>query len=210
MFLGVALLNPFILRVSKAINSNLRYFLVLLLIYIGYLGLVNLQKFFDGTLSLLYEHVVLYTIGYGVIAAIGIRLKKLNKYEMIFIASISFAAFLAIGLNNNFALTSTAKFPPTTYYFSYAIGMIFLLKMMLEYNLIFKLFDNRFVYFISENSMWIYLWHIIPVYGLGILGDLVPILNNNFIAQFLLVFVFASLAAWIQNLMITKLNTIKN
>ena len=161
-------------------------------------------------MELFYQHLVLYTIAFGIIAAIGIRLKKINQYEMIIITCISFSTFLIMGFNNNFALTSTAKFPPTTYYLSYAVGMIFLLKMMLDIPHIFKLFDNKFVYFISQNSMWIYLWHIIPVYGISLISDQITFIENSYIIQFLLVITFSVIVTYTQNKLISKFRSIKN
>lgn len=210
VFLGVALLNPFILRASNAIKSNLKYLIILLFLYIGYLGLVNLQQYLDGIMELFYQHLVLYTIAYGIIAAIGIRLKEINQYEMIIITCISFSTFLIMGFNNNFALTQTAKYPPTTYYLSYAVGMIFLLKMMLDIPHIFKLFDNKFVYFISQNSMWIYLWHIIPVYSISLISGQITFIENSYIIQFLLVITFSVAVTYTQNKLISKFRTIKN
>lgn len=205
VFLGVALLNPLILKVSNHIESNKKYFLLLLATYVFYLSLTMLQKYMISSLAFLYEHIILYTIGYGIIAAIGIRLKKLSNNEMLLISIISFIIYILIGIQNDFVLTSVAKYPPVTYYFSYALGAIFLLKLLLEYKPIFKIFDNKLVYFISKNSMWVYLWHIIPVFGIQVVSNATDTFLDNFIIQFVIVFIFSITATWCQNWLSNKI-----
>lgn len=200
VFLGVALLNPMILKISNKIQKNSVYFLILLVIYLFYLTIASLQNFMSSEFALIYEHLVLYTIAYGIIAAIGIRFKKLNKKELFFGALVFLLFYIGLGIVNNFELTSIAKFPPTTYYFSYALGIIFALYLILDIPIIFNVLNNKFIHYVSENSLWIYFWHIIPVYSLSIITDIIPIIGENFILRFIFVVIVTTVLVIIQNL----------
>ncbi|MGH2097432.1 acyltransferase family protein [Aerococcus urinaeequi] len=209
VFLGVALLNPIILKISESIDQNKYYFFFLLIIYFGYLGLVYLQRFFSGFLNILYEHVILYTISYGIIAAIGVRSKKIDKKEMIIISVFSFIIYFLIGYSQSFPPTQIAKYPPTTYYLSFAVGMIFLVRLLLSHTFIYNLCDKKFTHFVSTNSMWIYLWHIIPIFGISLVPERISIIDNNFILQFILVFSFSIVATFIQNELLKRIKSLR-
>lgn len=189
VFVAVAMLNPFILRFSLRTKENSKYFLILGMIYLGYLGLTVLNQSLNEITAFFFEHLVLYTIGYGLIAAIGIRFKQLSKKEIWigFIGSI--LIYLILAFVNDFYLVSMAKYPPTTYYISYAIGAIFGLTLLLDVKAVFNVFDNKLVYYISKNSMWFYLWHIIPVYFIGVSQIFIPILETSWVARFLYVLI---------------------
>ncbi len=55
-----------------------------------------------------------------------------------------------------FTLTSAAKYPPTTYYFSYALFIGLGLYDILSIKSVLNIFDNKFIYFTSKYSFDIY------------------------------------------------------
>lgn len=199
VFLTVALLNPIILKFSNQTERNYKYFSVLGVIYVSYLALTILNGRFDGRLSLLFGELILNSIGYGIVAAVGVRFNKLTKKNMLVAIVASFTIYIGLGFVNGFALTNIAKYPPTTYYLSYAFGCIFLIYLLLKNKYVFKLFDNKLVYFVSENSLWFYLWHIIPVYSLYLLEAFIPVFANSFIVRGIYVFIVALIFTLIQN-----------
>ncbi|MBP1934987.1 acyltransferase family protein [Ammoniphilus resinae] len=199
VFVAVAFFNPLILEVSQKIKNNSIYILFLIAVYFVYLGLIQISNLLTGPIGVLFEHFVLYTIAYGLIAAIGIRIKQMSKKEILAIAIILLGVFIILMFVYDFKLTGTAKYPPTMYYISYALCVIFGLYLLLGLRRIFKLFDNKFIYFLSNDSMWIYLWHIIPIYLIELFGSSMPIINANFVTRFIFVFVIACLLTNIQN-----------
>lgn len=209
VFVVVALLNPFILRFSKGVKENRKYFSIIGVIYIGYIGLTLLNRYLSGTPALLFEHLVLYTIGYGLIAAVGIRFKQLSKREVWSGFIVSVLVYFVLAYSNGFALTSIAKYPPTTYYLSYAMVATFGLSLLLEVKPIFNIFNNKFVYFISENSMWFYLWHIFPVYSMSIVERFIPILETSWVLRFVYVFIVTIILTLVHSWVMDKLEESK-
>lgn len=194
----VALLNPIILKISQKIISNTKYFIGLLLIYILYLGLISISTQLNGIVKLVFENIILHSIGWGIIAAVGIRLKKLNKKELFIYSGIFLLIFIFLMIRNNFASTQGYKYPPTMYYMSYGIFISFLLMILLDIKFIYNMFDNKFVKYISYNSLWLYYWHIIPIYILKIYEDFLYILNYNFITKYIFIFIFALIVTFEQ------------
>lgn len=199
VFLLVALLNPVLLMMSKKVNSNVNYFLILTAVYLVYLVLVQVLHVLDGFSDILYRSVVLYTIGYGLIAAIGIRIKQLSRKEIGALTVLFLCIYVFLMFQNDFALTSIAKYPPTMYYLSYAFFASLFLYLLLDRKMIYKIFDNKFISFNSENSFWIYLWHIIPVYIISLFGNDIPFIEYNFVTRLLFVFSIACLLTILQN-----------
>lgn len=84
----------------------------------------------------------------------------------------------------NILSISIYKFPPRLYYWSYGILISCLLLVVCKNFKISK--ESRLVAFISRWSLWIYLWHIIPVK----IAERVFVGNNLWVIRF--VFVLAS------------------
>lgn len=73
--------------------------------------------------------------------------------------------FIALAVLNNFALVSVEKYPPTAYYLSYGMMASVILYLLLETDakIILILKKNKLIRWISQNSLWIYLWYIISI-----------------------------------------------
>lgn len=171
IFLAIALINPLLLRLNRKIHNSYVYIFVLLVVYGLYVGVCSGYKLIlPRRFAMFFEHYILYAIGYGLIAALGIRIYKLTKRNIGMIGLICIGIYLCIAFNKNFELTGHYKYPPTTYYFSYALGLIMFMWLLLDVKPLIQILNNKFVCFLSENSFWIYLWHIIPVYAIGKFG----------------------------------------
>ncbi|MDB8459165.1 acyltransferase family protein [Turicibacter sanguinis] len=209
VFFLVAILNPIILYISRNIKSNVNYFIVLMAIYIVYLGLVGINSQLNGLAKLIFENIIVVSIGWGLIAAVGIRLKKLNKKELFLYAGIFLIIFIFLMIKYDFTSTQNYKYPPTMYYISYGLFVSFTLLLLLDIKCIYNIFNNKIVKYISVNSLWLYFWHIIPIYILSIYGESLPILNDNFISRFIFIFVFALILTISQQKIHAKIAPIK-
>lgn len=184
----VSALNPLFLKISKKIKYNMNYFVFLMFCFVLYhiLSLINTEL--SGELQVYYENFVLLGFGYGIISAIGIRLPQMNQKEII-IGSLWFlTAYLVLMNLNDFIPIQKFKYPPTIYYFSYGLFISFCLYSLLAIPIIRKFFDNKFVQYISNNSLTLYYWHIIPTYLLAIYGTELSFLKINFFIEFGFVF----------------------
>lgn len=106
---------------------------------------------------------------------------------LIFIFAIEFISF---SLVNNWAPVQTEKYPPTAYYLSYGmlISLILYVYLQTDRKAIKALKCCRGVSWISQNSFWIYLWHIIPV---KLLMDYEVMCIDNWLLRYVIILLSA-------------------
>ena len=205
IFFLVALFSPFILYISKRIKSTFLYFLVLLTGYGIYTFFIIIgNTFLSGSIYLLYEQTFLYGFGYILVAAIGVRFLAMSKNELIWLGSISFIVYLLFGLYMDFPSTQDFKNPPTLYYISYGVFISVGLYFLVSIEKVKNVMSNRFFMFISRNSLWLYFWHIIPVYLLRIYGE-ASVLKSSFLLEFSFVLFTSLLLTFMHNIIINKI-----
>jgi fucose 4-O-acetylase-like acetyltransferase len=175
VFVLVAIASPLLLKLYQYLQNEVKYFLVLLSIYIGYRALFYLSETSAidlGVLENTVENYVYYGIPYSCLFGLGIALPNLQKRSLKFIALFFLAAFivlLAYSLEEYGRIISTQelKYPPSLYYFSYGALVTLLLftvtgKWMKQQPDFAEKYPVliRFIVFLSTSSLWIYLWHI--------------------------------------------------
>ena len=211
VFFIVALLSPFILQLSKKIESNRQYFLWLVTGYVVYAMLLsvkpylngvyqyldNINRHLDGVLRLVYADIITYGLGYGLIAAFGIRLARLSLKELDYSCALFFITFLVLAYMHHFAPTQAFKYPPRLYYISYGLSVSLLLYRLLDYKPLQKIMDTKFSRFISRTSDWVYFWHILFVYVITLFSDTLPFIAGNLVGRFLFILTSALLVAYI-------------
>lgn len=155
-----------------------------------------------------YSNVIPYTL----IFLIGTKLLNCTSKQLYLLLLISLLIFSVVVVYN-FLMSSTLyptqtdKYPPGIYYISYSFFMSLLsLIAIRKIKLIYNLANIKAVIFISSNSIWIYLWHIVFV----MITDKTSIW---FIWRYLLVYTCAIIIFLIQHKLITlwtkKLNDVK-
>lgn len=99
-------------------------------------------------------------------------------------------------------VTQAMKYPPSVYYLSYAIFVSALLWFFSEriLDVIRYLRFENIMLFISQNSIWIYLWHI----------PFIKYIDTNFMSKYGFVYLGATCITFLQvwlvsNLLIPKL-----
>ncbi|MBB3108539.1 peptidoglycan/LPS O-acetylase OafA/YrhL [Paenibacillus phyllosphaerae] len=205
VFFVIAVISPFLLKLSQVIKNNFVYLLLLSAVYAIYAGLVYINDFiFNGLVHNMIENFLIYGIGYGLIAAFGIRLKLFSKKEIKVLTAIFFVLFVTLYFVHNHAPTQQFKYPPMLYYMAYGLLVSLLLYQILQVKWIYRILNNKFVLFVSKTSLWLYFWHIIPIYFVKLFGNLIPIIDMNFITRFTFYFVAALLLTYIQELVNNK------
>lgn len=134
----------------------------------------------------LYE-TLLFAIGYSALAAVGLRLAKLNKRQLIIIATVSCTAIVLYVIIESSFNPQQSKYPPHSLYLIYGIFASAIL--MLAKPFLISTVRCGFVEYLSHNSMWIYLWHIIPVYAMERWMDT----DGMWLARYLIVVITAIL-----------------
>jgi hypothetical protein len=197
VFLLVALVSPLIYRIHQTTSSNKIYFSYIALAFVGYeMARLLSQELFNTESGKIIEAISHYLIPYSLVFAIGLRLPSLQRNEIFWSASLCFILFVSLALflfiqTGGFVPTQTHKYPPTLYYFSYALG-IALVAWALS-GTVQRLLDQvatlkAITLFIAQNSIWIYLWHI----------PFVKIATGPFPVKYLLVLASACILTWVQ------------
>ncbi|WP_049629309.1 acyltransferase [Cellvibrio sp. pealriver] len=197
VFLLVALVSPLIYRFHKTIPSNKLYFSYISFAFFGYeITRLLSQDFFNTEPGKIIEAISHYLIPYSLVFAIGLRLPSLQRNEVLWIAAMCLLLFVSVALysfiqTGGFVATQKHKYPPTLYYFSYALGIALIAWVLSE--TVQRLLDKVTLLkvvtlFIAQNSIWIYLWHI----------PFVKVATGPFHVRYLLVLSAACLLTWVQ------------
>lgn len=190
-----SLLLPFARIISEKVSTKL-YLCILLALLILYTLLLNVPMNTGSILGMLFENIILYMFGYGLVAAFGLVIYTFTKREYGVGIVIAFVVFLISAFTIK-SYTQIAKYPPKIYFFSYAFIVIFLLFFSRELHITKCLSEKFIVQWISQNSLWIYFMHIIPVklYDCGI----IRLRWDNFITRYIVVLTIAVVLVFIKN-----------
>lgn len=169
VFMCVAILAPILVGFFSSRGNKLS----ILLIIFGLLVNETLAEFLQGYIGSSVStaiYIVFFEIPpYAVIFCIGYICLRLKRNELVFLGGVSLTCFLILVVYYKYKLgfipdTQGSKYPPLLYYTSYSIFMLLCcfairekLASILSCN---KYFETVFS-FVANNSLWIYLWHII-------------------------------------------------
>ena len=158
IYLYSAMLVPFFNKTGH----SLKWLIVIVLSYILY----ELACYFEiGTQYKILDTTFFYIIPYGILTYLGYNYSKYTLKTKYTIAISSFLIFVALAvyywvINGSPQYVQIAKYPPRLYYLCYGITCSFGMLIFCEKHYL-KLYDNRLIIYISNHSMWIYLWHIL-------------------------------------------------
>jgi peptidoglycan/LPS O-acetylase OafA/YrhL len=170
VYLYLAFLTPPLLAFSRHLRSNVQYYGILIAVLLVYSGLClhyeNSMSEYDFAI---FSEYVLTIFPYAVLYCYGLRLHTLKKKTILTVALVSglICALMAGYLyrtTGQWVPTQEYKYPPQLYYLSYAFMWVNLIYVF-AYTKVVKNIPSRVMRWLSENSLWIYLWHIAAVYG---------------------------------------------
>ncbi|MDI1298420.1 acyltransferase [Methylotenera sp.] len=203
VFLLVALIAPVLYWLNKKQTSSPIYLS-------GLFGIYLIYEFFafnysvrqiNTTESFTLQSIFLL-VGYGCVFALGLRMPLLKTKAIAFLAGIFLIVFATYSLylifkTGGFKQTQEFKYPPTSYYFSYALFVGASLWIFSErlYAYTVELRLNRLVLFIAQNSIWIYMWHI----------PLIRAVHLVWFIKFPITILGATLITYCQVLFVTKI-----
>ena len=190
VFILVSLVAPFIYLFHKNTKSNNNFYLIILAVFLIYETCrYFLMPYISYGYCRILSYIIFYMIPYSLLFAFGLRISN-NSYRencTLFVCSLLlfFVLFTLLWYKTGYIVPIQAyKYPPSIYYFSYGVAIsIFLwitgdrICRILQKNKMI----NDIIGFVSQNTLWIYLWHI----------PLVKSLHTNFALQYLVTFVTA-------------------
>lgn len=163
VFLLMALVMPFIDKIFCKTSNFVSVFAMFSLIVLQPLVIEALDIIPYNMLRRGLCEIVPYIVGYSIFAIYGMRLSRLNARGILAIIIISGILISCIVAKDGLIFDPQSyKYPPESLYLIYGIfatSILWLLRPIL-----LRITDCRFFSYLSRHSMWIYLWHIIPVY----------------------------------------------
>lgn len=209
VFVLVALVMPFLLRLFSASH---KYFLIFLLfsyilyelLYSVYTGVAFFKD--NALVASLIQDYLFYLVPFGIVAGFGLLFQKASKrlrfgFLVGFVLLFLVEQVLFHGWKIN---TQMAKYPPRSYYLSYALAMTILLMFLSETKLFISIFRTRFFQFFAQSTLWIYLWHIL---FLGLWERkifYVPFGYHWYLVEYVFVIFWAVLFTYLQKKIIKK------
>lgn len=194
VFLMMALLTAPMQRLSRRIGFYGTTLLMIVLILTQQLLASYVCQISNSAIHLVADQILLYAVGYSVLLLLGLKIKDFSRRQLILQCLLWGGAIVGIcWLNGGSFDPQSFKYPPRGLYLIFgifAVNIIYALRPILV-----KITDCKFFLFLSRNSMWIYLWHIIPLYFMS------PWLStpNMWIARCLIVLGIAIALTMIQN-----------
>lgn len=172
VFLLVAIIAPFLYRFNGMVKSHFNYFLLLFILYSSYSVLMFLSPQVH-LVQWVLNNVIFYVIPYSIVFSLGVRVNSFSVSQINTLICLMGVLFLTSALAVYFNAgrvmsTQDFKYPPQAYYLSYSLFVAFLgwrLSGLLLARFHFS-FLRSWVMFVSQNSIWVYLWHIPFVAGI--------------------------------------------
>lgn len=209
-FFAVSLVLPLLKKVSGKIENHFVYFGTILGIYLMYHALVIINSNIPWEIfRVAIQNYLLLGLGYGLVAAIGIRVYEMKNSELAVLAGIFFAIYMTLGFTSSFSPVQNFKYPPTMYYLSYGLmiscGLLLFMKVIET-----KLKQTQLITWASLKSFDLYMYHIIAIHIIDIFGGSWDILESSFIAKFFFLLMFSILAVFLEQYLATGCSKIKS
>lgn len=176
----VFLIEAIILPIMHKITSYTKYswaYSILVLILVQSL-LVNVLLLYNNKTGwLLGNQLLLYAIGYGSIIILGLVIKKLSFSQISNCVLLGLTSLLIFMCCNKLEFCPQIyKYPPQLPYSLYGIIVCSLLWMCRPSSGLSTLAVKTIpvISYLSKNSMWIYLWHILALHLLWSINRIIP------------------------------------
>ena len=163
VFLLMALIIPGVEHYTRKSNFITVLFGIALLLLLQYALIQAIEEIPVKMIQYVCNEIILYGIGYLPLAVLGLSIRKFSRRELsLFIILCGVAIICYVASNNWVFNPNKFKYPPSTLYLIYGLfasSLLWSIKNWLE-----PYTSIKITRYLSTNSMWIYLWHIIPVY----------------------------------------------
>lgn len=164
VFLIMALVIPLLYNLGNRLSGiQVCFFTALIILTQHYIiSLINLIQ--QESVKFILNEFIPYLVGYSAIAFPALRIRFLSSRQIFIIWLILLLSILLFFYFEGISSPQHYKYPPQSLYILY--GLFCSIGLWYAKPVIMRLIpiSNRAIMYLSKNSMWIYLWHIIPVY----------------------------------------------
>lgn len=166
VFLLIMLVTPLLVKLEQTVKSNLFYFFIVGILIVTQFLLVHVFNYIDNhsPLGILYSRDIMRLTGYMPLFMIGLRLRLAKQRAMnyfLFIGVILYIATMLVYIHTQgfpISISRDYKYPPHSYYILYGISACMILWPLRRFYAWMS--KSRSIMFVSQNTMWIYLWHM--------------------------------------------------
>lgn len=217
VYIILTFITPLALKLNKLAISNFVYFATLICLYVLYELVLKLSlSSIPDDLTTFMNTVVFIIIPYSILYLYGIKLGSLSNKKIVGILVCSFIIFILLLTNKYlecscFISTQEYKYPPTIYYLSYAFFAL---------NLVYIICRNlpqpnkrisEIIIWLSSNSLWIYLWHIMAFYLLHFSARYIVTEGFfTFVLKFCFILIFGMSLTYMQVFLVTRFISTKH
>ena len=163
VFLMMALILPLLQKWLNNLDCTISIIIIFTIIGLQHYLVSMIYSVDNKIIRFILDETLLYAFGYCSVAVLGLKIQSFNTKWLITIILFSGIAIFCFACIHNWTFDPQQyKYPPQSLYLLYGIfasSLLWSLKSVLE-----PITKGRIFAYLSENSMWIYLWHIIPVY----------------------------------------------
>lgn len=151
------------------------------------------------------REVVCYMIPYGGIFWLGKNVYLEDRRNLAILGGISFFIFASFAVYyvwtiGRFIPSQVCKYPPTLYYLAYAVSVCFFAYYFVSTNSFLKLAVRAGFVFLGRSSLWIYLWHILILFGVQLGCE-----GANFAIKFVVVLMGATVITAVQKRILVRI-----
>lgn len=165
VFILIALISPLVYILVNSVSSFL-FAIILVVAYFVTDWIVLLVDYISSdVLRYIFEEIGVYTLAYGLILAISLKIRGCLKAQKKFLGILSIAllvgacVFMLID-KQVFPISELYKYPPHSFFLLYGIACSLALYWLTDTQFKTSSLLARIISYISERSLWVYLWHI--------------------------------------------------
>jgi fucose 4-O-acetylase-like acetyltransferase len=162
VFILIALIIPILYPLVRKISLVGTLFIIGSLILIQQMIVWLTNGITSYYISIIVNETIPYLIGYAPFVILGIKSNQLTLHQNSLIMVLSGCACVVFYVITNDYDPQLYKYPPHSLYILYGIfGCSFMLWLR---PYVINIVDFKVWQYLSKNSMWLYLWHIVLIY----------------------------------------------
>lgn len=199
IFLIVMFLTPFLLMIDRKVSYNsLLWLTMATILIIDDLFIANKV----GMGFLFIREFIYYGVGYGLIFFLGLRYNHFSKNLKILVFAIAVLGYVGLqfiewhhSVGGVISIQSF-KYPPRALFLLYGTAMSFSVVAIAKL-LVHQVHIPKWILFIGQNTIWIYLYHIPMI-------QLTEIMHLPWFVNYLAVYIVSVFIVYGQNLIVCK------
>lgn len=163
VFLLMALALPFLERILRNVKPMGVILIAALVILIQPLVIGCVSMIGSSSLRIVADQIIPYLTGYSAIAIVGLKIREFSMRELCVSILVAFTVVVLISVFDDQGFNPQKfKYPPQALYIVYGIlGSMVVWSLR---GLLAPYVTSSAWRYLSVNSMWLYLWHIVPIY----------------------------------------------